>query len=115
MRLAASSVVGVGMLPQINEIDLALCSGVTVGNPRRDVLAAETATLTGESAQRPTQHHTAVPAGRASTANHTRSTSLTLGAAAGPRPTHRRQAGRRAPIRPFPLRQFFLGLFVGHT
>ncbi|MDA4085600.1 hypothetical protein MHAS44199_07945 [Mycolicibacterium hassiacum DSM 44199] len=61
MHLAAPPVGGVGEHPQIAKIDLALHPGITIGDPYCEVLAAETATLAGESMQCPVRHHTALP------------------------------------------------------
>ena len=60
MHLAAPPLVGVGEHPQVAEVDLAFHPGIPIGDPHRGVLAAETATLTGESVQRAIRHHAAL-------------------------------------------------------
>ena len=61
IHLAAPAICGVGEHPQIAEIDLAFHTRIAISDPDRGVLAAETATLTGESVQRAIRHHTSLP------------------------------------------------------
>ena len=61
VHLAAPPISSIGEHPQIAEIDLAFHPRITISDPHRGVLAAETATLTGESVQCPIRNHTPLP------------------------------------------------------